>query len=232
MRQLKQLYYGALLLFFAACIWACEQDGQVMIAFRSFKYAEALLELTDPGKRRSHSEVPVLLLGTFKEIEDAASESILETIKETKEGKDDRSVDVGLVLTKRWIKKQERHPDWALIVRNIRKEFKKLAGFSLRAVIIEEGGKVPIELAHAIESANLALLKSSETKTIKFQSVRRKSGQRKLMKKLKKAIKKHSIIEIKFKSHPQSAHFKVIRKAFKKAKRELVDVSACFLVRP
>ena len=230
MTQLIQLF-GVFLIFCIVSVNACELEKQVTIAFRSFKYAEALLELTDPTLRHSHSDIPVLLLGSFKEISEAASISILDSIREAKAAKDGRSIDVGLILSRQWIKRQGSHPDWAQIIHNIRKEFKRVAGFSLRAMLIE-GKTAPVELVHAIEAANLAVLRRSEMQKLKFTSVRHKKNRRKLIKKLKKYIKKSSFLEIKFKTHPQAKHLKVIKKAFKKARRELVDISTCLLASP
>jgi hypothetical protein len=226
----------AVLLLFLACAQASEMERQVTIAFGSFKYAEALLELTNASLRHSHSDIPVLLLGSFKEISEAAAVSVLDSIKEAKEAGDGgRSLDVGLILSKRWLKGQEVHADWAQIIHDIRKEFKKLAGFSLRAIMIE-GRRVPVGLVHAIEGAKLAVLKSADMKKLNFKSVSKKRARSKLLKKVKKAIKKKrtssQLLQINFKTHPTAHHLRIIKKAFKSSGRQLVDISTCLLVHP
>lgn len=234
MSQLLELLCIVLVVAFASILAAagCQVEKHATVVIKGFKYAEALLELTDPAIRHSHSDIPLLFMGTIEEINEAASSSILEGIRDAKHSDEDRSIDVGLVLERKWIRSQGRNPDWPKIIHSIRKEFKQLTGFSLRAIQIIDG-KGPIELVHAVESTRLALLVPSKMEAaVKLRSVRRKSKRRKLVKKIARTARKASIIEFTFRRHPQSAHLKAIKRAIRKLDRELVDVSTCLQARP
>ena len=210
----------------------CSDSHHLTLIMRGFDYAEAILDLTDPDKHDTCPQIPLLFVGSFAEIGEA-SRTILPSIFDAKQADDGRSIGIGLLMDKKWIKKHDKYDDWPEIIANIRKEFKKLTRMSLR-VILYEGEHVPVALKHAIEDADLFGIHRDDIKNLsryfkKHDHVNKKKHKRRLIKSLKKhfSAENRSIFLVNFSRHPKIDHLKAVKRAVKTAKKELVDLSTC-----